>query len=122
VLRQPVDELGPIDTASGEIQDDVLLIIDAGVHFSAVENEKCLHGGVPHALVAIEERVILDQREAERCRLLNQRGIQIDAVEGSLGLGDRRLKCAEIPDTGCGWRPRPSTPSPRGRASRWCPM
>jgi hypothetical protein len=57
VLTQPVDELDPVDTASGEIQDDAFLIIDAGVDFGAVENEKCLHGGVPHALVAIEERV-----------------------------------------------------------------
>ena len=101
MLTQPVDKVGSIDTASGEIQDESFLIVDRGVDLRAVENEKCFHGSVPYSLVAIDKGVVLNQREAERCRLINQRGIQIGAAKGSLRLDDRRLKCAKITDAGC---------------------
>jgi len=71
MLTQPVDKVGSIDTASGEIQDESFLIVDRGVDLRAVENEKCFHGSVPYSLVAIDKGVVLNQREAERCRLIN---------------------------------------------------
>jgi len=91
---QPVGELAPADAAGSEIQNDAFLIINRGIDFGTVENEKRLHGGVPHALVAIDERMTLDQREAQCGCLFNQRGIQVDTTEGGPGLGDRRLERA----------------------------
>lgn len=88
MLTQPVDKVDSIDTASGEIQDDALLIVDRGVDLRAVENKKCLHGSVPYTLVAIDKGVVLNQREAERFRLINQRGIQFCAAKGGLRLDD----------------------------------
>jgi hypothetical protein len=44
--------------------------------------------------------VALNQREAQRRGFLNQRGIQIGATGGGLGLGDGRLKGAKIADAG----------------------
>src|SRR2546425_270993 len=59
---------------------------------------------MPNALVAVDEGMILDQREAERCRFLLQRGIQIDTTKRRLGLGDGRFERAKIPDPGCATR------------------
>jgi hypothetical protein len=50
------------------------------------------------ALVAVEERMVVDQRETQRCRLLHQRGIQVDTAERCPGLSDGRLQSAQIPD------------------------
>jgi len=100
VLTKPVDQMAAPDPASREIEDQAFLVIDRGVDLAAVEDEERLHGGVSNTLVAIDKRVALDQRETRRRRFLNQRGIQIDAPEGRLGLGDRRLKCAKIADAG----------------------
>lgn len=47
---------------------------------------RSLYSGVPNALVAINERMALDQREAQCGRLLIQCGIQLDTIEGGLGL------------------------------------
>ena len=95
VLTKPVDQMAAPDPTSREIEDQAFLVIDGGVDLAAVEDEERLHGGVPNTLVAIDKRVALDQRETQRRRFLNQRGLQIDAPEGRLGLGGRRLKCAK---------------------------
>jgi len=100
VLTKPVDQVAAPDPAGREIQDQAFLVIDRGVDLAAVEDEERLHGGVPNTLVAIDKRVALDQRETQCRGFLNQRRIQIDALEGRLGLGDRGLKCAKIADAG----------------------
>lgn len=87
MLAQPVGQVAATDPAGREIEDETLFFIHRGSDLGTVEDQKGFHGGVPHALVAIEVRVALNQREAERRRLLNQRGVQIGATEGSLGLG-----------------------------------
>ena len=59
---------------------------------------------MPHTLVAVDEGMALNQREAQRSRLLDQRGIQVDPAEGGLGLRDCRLEAAQIanPDGAAG--------------------
>ena len=59
---------------------------------------------MPYALVAIDERAALNQREAQGCGLLNKRRIEIDAAESRLGLGDSGLKRAKISDARCAAR------------------
>jgi len=71
-----------VDAAGRQIEHDALLITH--LDLSAIQNEKRLHGGMSDALVAVDERMVLDKREAERC------------TEGRLGLGDCRFECAKI--------------------------
>src|SRR6266849_348906 len=86
VLTQPIGELASIDAARRQVEHDAFLITYLGVDLRAVQNEKRLHSGMPNALVAVDEGMVLDQREAEHGRLLHQRGIQIDTTKRRLGL------------------------------------
>jgi len=61
MLPHPIGEVASTDAAGGKIQHQAFLIIYGGVDLSAIEKEKYLHGGVPDALVAIDERMVLDQ-------------------------------------------------------------
>ena len=88
MLTKPVGQLAAADSAGGEIQDEALLIIHGRIDLGAVQDQEGVHGSVPDALIAIDERVALNQREAQRCGLLNQRRIQTDASKTGLGLGD----------------------------------
>lgn len=64
MVTKPVGQVHPGDMAGGEIEHETLLVIDGGVDLGAVEDEEGLHGGVPDALVAVDEWVVLNQREA----------------------------------------------------------
>ena len=77
------------------------MIIHGGIDLGAVKDQEGFHGSVPHALVAIDERVAMNQREAQGYGLLNQRRIEIDAAESGLGLGDGGLKRAKISNARC---------------------
>ncbi len=61
MVTKPVGQVRPIDPASGKIKHEPLLVIDAGGDLGAVEDEEGLHGGVRDALVAVDERVVLNQ-------------------------------------------------------------
>jgi len=98
MITKPVSQLSPIDLASGEIDHHALLLIDWGVDLGAVEDEEGLHGGVADAFVAIHERVVLNQREAQCRGLLDQGGVQSDITERGLGLSDGRVERAKIAD------------------------
>src|SRR6266508_593294 len=50
--------------------------------------------------VQADERVVLDQRQAERRALLNEGRVQVSTTEGGLGPGDCGLERAEVPDAG----------------------
>jgi hypothetical protein len=77
------------------------LITDGGIDLGAVKDQESFHGSVAHALVAIDERVALNQREAQGYGLLNKRRIEIDAAESGLGLSDGGLKRAKISNARC---------------------
>ena len=76
VLTKPIDQMVAPDPPRREIEDQKLLIIDGCVDLATIQDEERLHGGVPNALVAIDQRVVLDQREAQRRRFLIQRPVQ----------------------------------------------
>jgi hypothetical protein len=87
MMTKPVRQVRPIDPAGCEIEHEILLVIEGGVNLAAVENEKGLHCRVSNALVAIDERVILNQREAQGCGLLGHRGVQVDSTPPNVALG-----------------------------------
>jgi len=85
MVTKPIGQVHPVDLAGGEIEHQTLLAIDGGVDLGAVEHEEGLHGCVPDALVAVDEWVVLNQREAQRRRLLDHGRIESDAAERRLG-------------------------------------
>src|SRR2546422_2224788 len=100
MLTEPVGQLAAIESACGEIEHKALLGIDGGIDLGAVEYQERLHGGMPDALVAIDERVALNQRQAQRRALINEGGIQVNTIERGLGLGDGGLQRTKVPDAG----------------------
>jgi hypothetical protein len=99
VLTEPVGELPSVDAASRQIEHDALLLIKAGVNLSAVQHEECLHRSMAGALVAVHGEVVSYEREAEGCRLLGQRGIDIAAGQrDDPGLSEGRFQRTQIPD------------------------
>ena len=122
MVTKPVSQVHPVDPAGSEIEHETLLVIDGGGDLGAVEDEEGLHGGVPDSLVAVDEWVVLNQREAQRRGLLNHGRIEIDAAERRLWLSNGRVKRSKLADAGrapakLAWRTRRcnSTTSPRGR-------
>jgi hypothetical protein len=106
MVTKPVRQLGAIDPAGGEIEHETLLFLYGRSDLGAVKDQKGLHGGVPQALVAVQERVPLNQGDAQRRGLLDERGIQVDSAERGFGLGDGRFKRGEVADAGAARRPR----------------
>src|SRR5262245_36777278 len=70
----------------------MLLITDRRVNLGTVQHEKRLHGGMPDALVSVDEGMALDQGETQRCCLLRQREMQVNRTKGGLVLGDGRFE------------------------------
>jgi hypothetical protein len=96
----PVGQLAMIEPSRSEIEDSALLPIGGGIDFAAVQEEEGLHRRVPDALVAIDERVPLNQGQTQRRGLFSERGIQVTTIEGDLGLSDCGFQRPEIPDAG----------------------
>ncbi len=71
MLTQRVGQVAATGPAGGEIEHEPLFFIYRGSDLGTVEDRKGFHGSVRHGFVAIDERVALNQREAERRRLLN---------------------------------------------------
>src|SRR3989442_5785661 len=90
----------PIEPASGQIEYKALLGVDGGIDLGTVEYQECRHGGMPDTLVAIDERMALNQRQTQRRGLLSESGIQVTTTERGLGLGDCGLQRTEVPDAG----------------------
>ena len=85
----------------GEIEHEALLITDGSVDLAAVEDQERLHRCMPYTLVAVNERMVANKREAQRRGLLDPCGIQVDATEGGLGLSDGRVERTKVTDPGC---------------------
>jgi hypothetical protein len=76
MVSEPVGEFAAIEPPSREIEYETLLGIDGGIDLRAVEYQECLHGGMPDALVTINEGVSLNQRQTQSRSLLGESGIQ----------------------------------------------
>jgi hypothetical protein len=79
-----------VPTAPGrDIENQLLLLIGCRDDVDAVQHEERCHCRVPNALVAIDERMVLDQRSTEGCRLVKQSRLKVLPVECHSGLGQR---------------------------------
>ena len=86
MILKPSRELFSSDLAVGEIEHQTFLLIDVRAEFRAVQQQENFHRRMGHSLIAVHERVVQGQREAESRRFLNQRGMEVFAVERRSGL------------------------------------
>src|SRR5215831_14351906 len=93
--------MGPIQPAGGEVDDQPLLLIDRCIDLGAVEDEEGFHRGMPGALVAVDEGMVLNEGETPCGRLLDHCRIEISTFECRPGLRDRGIERAQVPDA-CG--------------------
>ena len=70
-----------------------------GCQLVTVEKEKDFERGVTDPLVAVDEGMVADERVCDRCGLVGERRVQVDAVERGTRLGESRLQAAEFPQT-----------------------
>jgi hypothetical protein len=82
---EPVGQIAAADPAGGEIEHKAFLFIHRGIDLGSVKKQEGFHGSMPRALVAVDEWVTANQREAQGGSLLNQRRIQVGAAESGLG-------------------------------------
>ncbi len=88
---------GPVPRGDGE--DLGFGIVDVDLQLLAIEHKHRFKGGMPDPLVAVDERVIRNQGEAERGGFLDETRVEIVAPEGLLRLAESRFQHAEIPET-----------------------
>lgn len=69
MLVEPVRELITADGARRDAKDHTLRVVDGRVELLAVEHKKHFERRMPDALVAVDEGVVPDERESERCGL-----------------------------------------------------
>jgi hypothetical protein len=77
-------------------QNDPLLLINSGIEFVTVQDQEHFHCKMANALVAIDERMIADQRKTQGGGFSRQAWIQILPIERHLRLSNSRLKAAKI--------------------------
>jgi len=96
VILDPFGESFSTNLSGGDSENKPLLFVHIGVEFMTVENEKNLDRGMSHPLVAVDERMIRDQRESQRCGLLRYRRIEICTIETLSRLRHGRLEESEV--------------------------
>ena len=104
-LPNPSHELIAAAVAARYIENHSFRLVHRRVELESVQQQNRLEGGVANPFVAVDERVVLDQRKRQRGSLGRQVGIQILACERHPRLRSGRLESPEIP------KPRRTTPS-----------
>ena len=96
VTAQPVGKSLPTNSARRYLKDHLGLFIHTCADVMTIQDKKGLQSRMTGAFVAIDEGVILDQREPESGCFLNERRIEFCSAEGHAGLGYRGLQRAQI--------------------------
>ena len=96
VLGDPINKFLPFDFASGKGQKKALLLINICHQLLAVENKHGFQSRVGHPLVAIQERMIEDQRIAEGGGFFADRGVQLRTRKCHPGLRHCRLQTTKV--------------------------
>lgn len=108
---EPGREFCPRHSPSGKARHQLLLRINRRFDGDPVQIEEHGHRGVGDAFVAVDEGVVHSQAEGQRTGFLHHGMLQVCAVEGRFGLGQRRLEGTEIAD--------PVSAPVAARTARW---
>jgi hypothetical protein len=81
-------------------EDQLFLLVGRRDNLGAVQEQERRHRVVADALVAVDERVVLDQRGAESGGFVDQGRVKVLAVEGGsrLGSAESNMLRSRIPD------------------------
>lgn len=96
---QPRRNVGSSEDALGQVENELFLLFYRSFDLEAVQHQEDFHGRMADSFVAINERVILDQRRTQCSRLVSQRWLKVDPVKSGTGLCDGRLKEREIAES-----------------------
>ena len=78
----PFDKAISTTFSRGDGQDDPLAVVRVGVQLLSVQNKEYLHGRMSDPLIAVDERMILNQREGERGGFFFKGRIKIFSAKG----------------------------------------
>jgi hypothetical protein len=98
VVAQPLGEFVASPLTRGDVKHQGLLLVNTRVDFQAVQDQEDFHRRVPDAFVAVDERMVRHEGKSERCRFVDERGIEVDAVERDLRLGQGGFQQPEVAD------------------------
>lgn len=102
MLLKPGGEFLSRHLAIGEREHQPFLLLEPGIEFSAIEQQKHFHRGVCDSFVSIDEWMVHHEREGKSGSLGRQRWVQVDAAKcGGSGLSQRGFEQSQISDT---WR------------------
>ena|GEM_PF-5455788 len=77
MLLNPPRKLLAGELATRHVENNHLLFIDRSGEFVAVQEKYRFKGGMAGSFIAVEEWVILNEKESQRGGLLHHRGIKI---------------------------------------------
>jgi hypothetical protein len=100
VLLKPAGQLSSADAARGEVEHETLLIVDGGINLGAVEQKKGGHRSVSQALVSVDKRMALSEREAQRRCLLDHIAVEVTSSERGSRLGHSRFEGCQVTKSG----------------------
>lgn len=94
----PLDERVARDGARGHTENHRFGVIQICVQFESVQHEKDFERGMTNTLVAINERMIQNQREPERGSFGFECRMQLGAVEGRASLRNGGFERTQVPN------------------------
>src|SRR6185437_13572884 len=77
----PIGEWWLAEVTRRHFQDNLFLLVYRGVEFVPIQHEERFHCRLTDALITVNKRMILDQRESQRSGLVRQSGVEILPAE-----------------------------------------
>jgi hypothetical protein len=100
ILLDPGVKCGPRKGAGSERKKGAFGIVDGRRELESVEEQERFEGSVPDAFVAIDERMVANQGEGERCAFLGDGRVEVSAVECGARLSDGGLERTDVTKAG----------------------
>jgi hypothetical protein len=94
---KPARKRSPRHLAGREIRHGLFLLVDGRFDGESMQIKEDGRRGMGDALVAIDERVVHRKSKRQCAGLVHDRGLEVGAVEGGFGLGERRLERKSSP-------------------------
>ena len=98
--EEPRRKRPAVGDAGGDVEHDLFLLVDRRFNDVAIKNQEHRHRGVADTFVAVDKRMVCDDGEADRCRFISQRRMQIAQSKGGSGLCKGRFEQTEVANAG----------------------
>jgi hypothetical protein len=101
MLGNPLYKVFSRELTSGQSQHRPLAFINMGHKLKTIYHKKRFHRSMTDSFIAIDKRMVHDQRKASRGSLGFNRRVEFLTTERHLWLSDRRFDAAQIPHARC---------------------